>query len=208
MIPLFQEHLTNLQSQIDRYEQQLQAKKEEAADLQNLDNEVEQALQTMNTVVDRLQDIDPQSLDLLKNATASLFGTAQDDEQLPQNIQPEVSEIEELPLVETVTKSAEQKSISKPEKQEKEIRWRGIPIKIMYQPNYLSVSGQSHIDIYCDQPLPITNTGYRSVFLPTREVPDLQSAVNHVFDLLDTKARETNWQPADQLSLRLSAMTG
>lgn len=207
MITLFQEYLTNLESQIDCDKQQLQAKKEEANDLQILDNKVEQSLQKLNTVVDRLQDVDPESLELLKNATELLFDTVQDDEPLPQNIEPEVSEIEELPSFQTVTESADKKSISKPEKQEKEIVWRGITIKIVYQLNYFPVSELSHIDIYCDEFLPITKTGYRSVFLPNQELPDLQSAVNHVLDLLDTSACETNWQPTSQLSLRLFAVT-
>lgn len=205
MIPSFQKHLNTLQAQIDYDEQQLLAKKQEASDLQTLDNEVEQALQTMNTVVDRLQDIDPQSLDLLKNATVSLFDTTQEDDLLSQYIEPEVSIIENQPTVQTVSESAEQESdIAKQDKQEKEITWRGIPIKIMYQPDYFPTSEMAHIDVYCAQPLSITDTGYRSIFIPTREVPDLQSAVNHVFDLLDTQARETNWQPINQLSLSLA----
>ena len=174
---------------------------------------MEQALQTMNSVVDRLQNIDPESLDLLKNAAVSLFDTdttddnefdtIHDNEQLPQetDTQPELSEEDES-SIQAVTTLAEQKSVtSRPEKQEEEITWQDIRIKIIYQPNYSLVSEIAHIEVYCDKPLPFTDTGYKLIFIAMEDIPDLSTAVKHVIDSLNKTASETNWQRQSQLSL-------
>lgn len=46
-----------------------------------------------------------------------------------------------------------------------QIKWDNIPITINYIKNYWKSCLVSHLEIKCNEPLPITNTGYRSIWL-------------------------------------------
>lgn len=54
--------------------------------------------------------------------------------------------------------------------------WQGIQVKITYQPHYsdavLKMYGYqlAHVTVEAETPLPITETGYRSIFIPDSEV--------------------------------------
>lgn len=80
-----------------------------------------------------------------------------------------------------------------------ETTWRGIAIRIAFAP--VSFGGSenyrvSHFDIETDarEPLPITETGYRSHFLPPDEVEDAGGPVAYVVAWLDHAAQSPDWK--------------
>lgn len=78
--------------------------------------------------------------------------------------------------------------------------WQGIQVKITYQPHYsdtvLHIQGYqlAHIEVRANTPLPITQTGYRSVFLPEAEVQEAGGVVAYVYGLLTEAAKSKEWQ--------------
>lgn len=80
------------------------------------------------------------------------------------------------------------------------ITWHGIALTITFTPNWLKLA--DHIEIETDggTPLPVTETGYRSHFIPTGTVESYGGAVAFVTSWLDAEATRTGWSGA-QLSL-------
>ena len=80
------------------------------------------------------------------------------------------------------------------------ITWRGIEIEITFTPEKFGMA--DHIELRSDgkTPLPVTETGYRSNFLPCGQVADYGGAVAFVTAWLDHEAERTGWNGA-QLSL-------
>jgi hypothetical protein len=80
------------------------------------------------------------------------------------------------------------------------ITWRGVAIEITFTPNKFSMA--DHIELHAAgrSPLPVTETGYRSQFLPAGAVADHGGAVAFVTAWLDDEAKRTGWSGA-QLSL-------
>ena len=79
------------------------------------------------------------------------------------------------------------------------IIWNDISIEIKYISNYLKnihqSSGQlAHIEVYSDNQLPITNTGYRSIFLSFSEVEKAGGAVAYVKSMLDDSSNSKEWK--------------
>ena len=77
--------------------------------------------------------------------------------------------------------------------------WKNISIEIRYIPNYLkslhcSFGQLAHIEIRTDCPLPITTTGYKSIFLSFGEVKEAGGAIALVNAMLDNKANSKEWQ--------------
>lgn len=78
--------------------------------------------------------------------------------------------------------------------------WKGINVKINYEENYseafLKVMGFSiaHIEVEAKTPLPITETGYRSLYLPTKEVEEAGGAVALVNEWLNEAAKSKEWK--------------
>ncbi len=56
--------------------------------------------------------------------------------------------------------------------------WQNIDFTLAFNPEYFSSSGMVHVEIRCDHPLPITETGYKSIFIPAAGIPDIKIAAH------------------------------
>ncbi len=80
------------------------------------------------------------------------------------------------------------------------IIWRGIEVEITFTLERFGMV--DHIELRTDQraPLPVTETGYRSNFIPVGTVETHGGAIAFVTDWLDHEAKRTKWSGA-QMSL-------
>lgn len=77
--------------------------------------------------------------------------------------------------------------------------WRGIQVDIIYKPNYFSNSSKyinqlAHLEVRSNQPIPITETGYKSIFLYVYEVEEAGGAISLIEKLLNESATSKEWQ--------------
>ena len=85
-------------------------------------------------------------------------------------------------------------------KQEYQYSWNGIEVSISFQPNhsevYMAVMGEAlaHIEVKAAERLPITKTGYQSVFLPLREVQERGGVMAFVLGWLAETAGAREWE--------------
>lgn len=83
----------------------------------------------------------------------------------------------------------------KPPTEHHPFNWRGIGMQIIYQPEaYICPTVFAHIEVQADEPLPITETGYRSLFLPVDSVEHVGGPVAYVRLWLEAKAKSTAWK--------------
>ena len=80
------------------------------------------------------------------------------------------------------------------------ITWRGIAITITFKPDWLNVADHLEIRTEGRVPLPVTETGYRSHFMPVGSVLAHGGAITYVNDWLEIEAKRIGWSGA-QLSL-------
>lgn len=80
------------------------------------------------------------------------------------------------------------------------ITWLGISIEIIYIPEKFGLV--DHIEVKAEgrAPLPITETGYKSHFMPAGSVAEYGGAVAFVTSWLEHEAKRSGWSGA-QLSL-------
>lgn len=80
------------------------------------------------------------------------------------------------------------------------ITWRGVEIEITFTPEKFGMT--DHIELRTEgrKPLPVTEIGYRSHFMPSRTVDAHGGAVAFVTAWLEHEAKRTRWSGA-QLSL-------
>jgi len=85
------------------------------------------------------------------------------------------------------------------------IEWEGRSIRLSYQPRYCEVI--DHIEIFAEnrEPLPITETGYRSHFFGP-VVPELtiEEVTEFVINWLNEEAKSRAWQDYVRQSRQLS----
>jgi hypothetical protein len=90
------------------------------------------------------------------------------------------------------------KGSGKPPTEHHPLNWRGITMQVIYRPRaYGGDMPYDHIEVQTDehrQPLPISETGYRSLFLPSGEVENSGGPVVFVKLWLDAKARSKTWK--------------
>ncbi len=79
------------------------------------------------------------------------------------------------------------------------VTWRGIDLAITHTPNKWDMIDHIEIRSADRQPLPITQTGYKSVWLCPEDVAEYESAPAFVLEWLELSARDTGW--TGQLSL-------
>lgn len=80
--------------------------------------------------------------------------------------------------------------------------WQNIPFTLSLRRGYFSpVVGFAHMEVRCEEPLPITETGYRSIFIHQEYVPDLDTAASIVLDNMEKAALERKWHRDMQQSL-------
>lgn len=80
------------------------------------------------------------------------------------------------------------------------ITWRGIGIEITFTPEKFGMTDHIELRTEGKAALPVTETGYRSHFLPAGTVAQYGGAVAFVTAWLDHEAKRSGWSGA-QLSL-------
>jgi hypothetical protein len=78
-----------------------------------------------------------------------------------------------------------------------QLDWRGIIVEVTISYNWLNMD-HHHIELRADQPLPVTTTGYRSLFLPIDECRRFKSLEEFLHHWLDTAARSSEWIKAEE----------
>ena len=74
------------------------------------------------------------------------------------------------------------------------LNWQDLTIEVSYQRNWLN-SGQTHLEIRASERLPITETGYRSHFLPDGAMEKDEAEIRaFVLEWLDRAATSSTWQ--------------
>lgn len=81
------------------------------------------------------------------------------------------------------------------------LKWNNIPFTLSFKLNHMNIEGLVHLEIHCDEPLPVTTTGYRSIFIHDSEITDIKLAAALVRNELDTQAQQLGWQRDRQLAL-------
>lgn len=79
------------------------------------------------------------------------------------------------------------------------LTWQDIDFTLTIEPEYFT--DMAHVEIRCERPLPITGTGYKSLFIPQDELPDTQILCAEILQQMTDTARETGWTRHDQLNL-------
>jgi len=77
--------------------------------------------------------------------------------------------------------------------QEQTIEWDGRTLRLSYSPEYWS--DVAHLEIHSEdgEPLPITETGYRSHFFLTNSPPDMEEIITFVIEWLNEEAKTKQW---------------
>lgn len=88
-----------------------------------------------------------------------------------------------------------------------QIIWNGIEVEIHYTPNWSNVLQKghgatlAHIEIKSitpkRTPLPITETGYKSLFLNSETVTEAGGAESFIFGVLNQAAQSEGWKRLD-----------
>lgn len=85
------------------------------------------------------------------------------------------------------------------------LRWRGIAIIVVYTPDFHATPADTHhhchLEVMSERPgvpLPITETGYRSVFLPGGEIEDRGGPVRYATQWLEHAAATPQWKAAER----------
>lgn len=71
--------------------------------------------------------------------------------------------------------------------------WEQRVIAVSYQSNWLNL-GHWHIELRCTEPLPVTETGYRSRFVPQEALANEAEIMGFVQAWLDHAAKSKEWQ--------------
>ncbi|MEP1932150.1 MAG: hypothetical protein ABJO52_20970 [Nisaea sp.] len=74
------------------------------------------------------------------------------------------------------------------------IVWRGIEIEVRHMRGW--VSGMDHIEVHSQdrEPLPITETGYKSLFIPSADSDITSAPADHVLAWLEHAANSDEWK--------------
>jgi len=72
------------------------------------------------------------------------------------------------------------------------IMWCDRTIVVCYQANWLN-TGHWHIELHCDERLPVTATGYRSIFVPQARFAGEGEIEAFVTALLNKAAQSKAW---------------
>jgi hypothetical protein len=77
--------------------------------------------------------------------------------------------------------------------------WRGFEIEIRYCPEWTSSMRVAHIEVesVCRSPLPITDTGYRSLFINADLVEELGGATSFVEHWLNEETEDSGWKSSE-----------
>ena len=93
------------------------------------------------------------------------------------------------------------------------IDWNGITVEISYEPNWLNMAAHTgaamaHLEIRSvapqDAPLPMTETGYKSHFVPASDVIEMGGPVAYVRAWLDSDAATKVWKDQQEAARQFS----
>ena len=86
--------------------------------------------------------------------------------------------------------------------------WRGLEIEIRYCPDWTSSIHIAHIEVesLCRSPLPITETGYRSLFTNADLVEKLGGVVSFVEHWLNEEAEDAGWKSGEDRRRQFSLL--
>jgi hypothetical protein len=88
--------------------------------------------------------------------------------------------------------------------------WNNVEVVIKYKPKTFDVYDRnygtplSHIEIDCDQPLPITETGYKSHYIANNVLLEYGGPLEFVKTWLEEEANKPSWKAFDAKSRQLS----
>ena len=84
--------------------------------------------------------------------------------------------------------------------------WRGIGLEIRHCPTWSEAAGIDHIEVVSDerQPLPITGTGYKSLFILPEYIAEKGDAKDYVLAWLDHEAQSEAWKRSQSEARQLS----
>jgi hypothetical protein len=86
-----------------------------------------------------------------------------------------------------------------------EIQWQGRSIRLCYRPRYIMGSDHVAIRALDGEPLPVTQTGYRSYFFgPMEPVLAVEEVVDMVLAWLNREAASPQWRGYIEASRQLS----
>jgi len=80
-----------------------------------------------------------------------------------------------------------------------DLKWRGLNIRVVYERDFLGnvLHATAHLQIQSEprtQPLPMTETGYKSHFLPAEEIDASGGVIAYVTRWLDAAALRPAWK--------------
>lgn len=83
--------------------------------------------------------------------------------------------------------------------QELTLDWQGIALSVTFERDWLGTAGMSHIAVRSPnrEPLPITDTGYRSMFVSTSILDEWGGPLPYVPAALDAEAKSPAWIKAE-----------
>lgn len=86
------------------------------------------------------------------------------------------------------------------------IVWQDICLEIGHMPSWCE--GMDHVEIRSQnkQPLPITKTGYKLLFLSSSDMEAIGDPVAHIVAWLDHEAAQSDWQKRQQQAAQLSLL--
>lgn len=84
-----------------------------------------------------------------------------------------------------------------------ELLWQGIHVNVCISRDWLQ-TGYHHIELRAEQSLPVTQTGYRSHFVPAEQFETFDSLEQLVFQWLDQAAQSKHWEKTQEAQRQLS----
>lgn len=84
--------------------------------------------------------------------------------------------------------------------------WRGIGLEIRHFATWSEAAGIDHIEVISDRrkPLPITETGYKSLFIIPEYIAEKGTAQDYVLAWLDHEAESKTWKRYEADTRQLS----
>ncbi len=74
------------------------------------------------------------------------------------------------------------------------IKWENIDISIAYKPDYFKSANVSHLEVKAKEPLPFTDSGYRSIWLMKGELDGLTGVEQYVINALNYDSNTNKWK--------------
>ena len=74
-----------------------------------------------------------------------------------------------------------------------QMEWQGIAITITHRKTY-PINDFSHIEVQANQRLPMTETGYKSHFMPNDALSEYDGVVDFVIQWLEATCQSKEWK--------------